>query len=93
MESGAGSAERSIRMDERDVFISRIRKEMEDKENENKELQVKLELLRRDNDRAIEEVRKARKDLDELREHYEEIRDKYTQMIGSIMDLIDKLKR
>ena len=80
-------------MDERDVFISRIRKEMEDKENENKELQVKLELLRRDNDRAIEEVRKARKDLDELREHYEEIRDNYAGLMERIIKLKDSLSR
>ena len=80
-------------MDERDVFISRIRKEMEDKENENRELQVKLELIRQENERAVEEVRRARKDLDEVKEHYEEMRDKYTQLIGNIMELIEKLKR
>lgn len=80
-------------MDERDLFVSRIRHELEDKENENRELQAKLELMRRDNDRAIEELRKARKDLDELRGHYEEIRDKYASLMDRITKLKDSLSR
>lgn len=80
-------------MDERDVFVSRIRKELEDKEEENRMLQARLEIMRQENERAMDELRKARKNLEEVQEHYEEIRDNYVSLMDRIMKLKNSLNR
>ena len=79
-------------MDERDVFVSKIRKELEDKEEENRMLQARLEIMRQENERAMEELRKARKDLEEARNHYEEVQERYKDLMDSIVALMAKLK-
>ena len=71
MEEGAGGAERSISMDERDVVISRMRRELEEAE---------ASLIR------TKEV------LLELKANNDELRDRYTQLVGGIMDMISKVK-
>lgn len=92
MESGAGSAERSIKMDERDTFFG-LQRKVEDLENENRMLQARLDLMRHESERATEELRKARKDMDEVRKDYEEIRDQYTSLMDRIIKLKESLSR
>ena len=80
-------------MDERDVFVSRIRHELEDKEEENRMLQVRLEIMRQENERAINELTEVREELEEVKKHYEEIRDNYASLMDRIMKLKDSLSR
>lgn len=58
-------------MDERDVVISRMRRELE---------QAEASLIR------------TKEELLELKANYDELRDRYTQLVGGIMDMISKVK-
>lgn len=79
-------------MDERDVFISRIRKELEDKENENRMLAAKLKLMRLDIDGMETALKETREKLTEAQDNYHEMRNRYTELMGNIMQLMARLK-
>lgn len=94
MEKGAGErAERSIKMDERDVVISRIRKELEDKDAETQALYARIALVRQELAETQDELKEIRGQLEEALGNYHEMRERYTELMGNIMKLIEKLKK
>ena len=93
MEKGAGErAERSIKMDERDVCISKMRQELEDKDAETQALYARIALVRQELEEREKELTEIKGQLEEVKANYHDMRDRYTQLMGHIMMLIAKLK-
>ena len=92
MEKSAGSAERGIRMDERDVFISKMRKELEDKEEENRALAARLEIVRQELAETEIMLASVRDCMEEMKKHYEELREKHAELIAGVQGMINREK-
>ena len=79
-------------MDERDVVISRIRKELEDKDAENQALYARIALVRQELEESKKELEEIRGQLEEAKANYHEMRCRYTELMGNIMQLMARLK-
>ena len=77
-------------MDERDVVISRIRKELEDKDAETQALYARIALVRQELEEREKELTEVKKQLEDAKANYHEMRCLYTELMGGIMRLREK---
>ena len=79
-------------MDERDVTVNRLREQLAFKEEENKALQIRLEIVRSELDEAEKSLQEVKVSAELAASAYDEIQDKYTALLGGIMEMIAKLQ-
>lgn len=72
-------------MDERDVVISKVRQELE---NSEKQLEESKEIIKDAQDQMLA----MRQQVEKYVNLYCEMRDRYTKLMGGIVELIEKLK-
>ena len=79
-------------MDERDVTVNKLREQLAFKEEENKALQIRLEIVRSELDKAEKSLQEVKVSAELAASAYDEIRDKYTKLMSGIMEMIAKLQ-